>query len=62
MKASIKSTTILEVKYDKKLIQLLINIKCIVIVLKPGFSCQNTTHYMGFDLCENNVRDSKYNT
>ena len=58
----IESTTILEVTDDKGVINLLINIKCIVIVVDPGFPFQNTSHSTGLDFCETNIRDDKYKT
>ena len=58
----IKSTTILEVTDDKGLIQVPINIKCIVIVVEPRFPCQNTPHSTDLDFCETNFIDAKYNT
>ena len=62
MMERIYSTKILEVIYDKGLIQLLINIKCIVIVLAPISPFQNTPHSTGSKFCETNDRDSKYKT
>ena len=56
MTERIDLTKILEVNDDKIVIHLLINLKCIVIVLDPVSLFQNTPHFMFIYLCETNVR------
>ena len=58
----INSTTILEVTDDKGVIQLLTNIKCIVILVEPVSPCQNIPQSTGLGLCETNDIYAKYKT
>ena len=63
MTESIKSDKILEVTYDKGLINLLIKIKCImVVVLEPDIPFQNTPRSTSLVFCETNFRYSQYKT
>ena len=54
--------TLSEVTDDEVEIHLLINIKCIVILLDPVFHIRNTPHSARLVLCETNARYYKYNT
>ena len=58
MNEKIESNTILEVTDDKGVIRLLIDIICIVIVVKPRFPFQNTQHFTSLIFCEINIRYS----
>ena len=62
MNEKIESNTILEVTDDEGSIQLLINIKYIVIVADTGYPIINTPHSTILSFCETNVIYLKYNT
>ena len=62
MNEKIESNTILEVTDDEGSIQLLINIKYIVIVADTGSPIINTPHSTILSFCETNVIYFKYNT
>ena len=55
----IKFTTILGVTYDEGVIRLIINLKCMVIVVDTGSPFQTTPHSTGLDFYETNIKDSK---
>ena len=60
MTKSIESNTLLEVNDDKGVIHLLINIKCIVLVVYTGFPFIQIPHSTRLVFCETNVRYYQY--
>ena len=58
MTERIVSDTVLEISGDKGLFCLLIDFKCIVIVVESVFPFKNTTHYKRFNLRGNNIINS----
>ena len=58
----IESNTILEVTDDKGVINLLINIKCIVILLYTRSTFQNNLHSTSLVFCKTNVIYPQCNT
>ena len=59
MTESIESNKLLEDTEDELAINLLINFKCVGIVVHPGFPFQNAPHSTCIDLCKTNVRYSQ---
>ena len=62
MTERIDSNKILKVINDKGVINLLITLKCIVIVVNTDSLVWNIPHYMRFVFCETNFIYSKYTT
>ena len=57
----IESNKILDVTFGKLVIPVIINIKCVLIGVDPGFPFLFTKHSTSFVFCKTNVRYSQYN-
>ena len=60
MNKRIDYNAILEINDDKGVINLLINIKFIVILVNKSPSFQNTSFFISLVFCETNIRDYQH--